>query len=717
MTQRQAALRWEPWALIGICLVAATLYLWGIGDSWGNTYYAAAVKSMSRSFENFFFGSLDGAGVVTVDKPPMALWAQVISAKIFGYNQFALVLPQAAAGVAAVFVLHRTVRRWAGEHAALIAALVLALTPITVVINRDTNPDTLLVLLVVAAAYAMTRAFDGPRSTVWLAVAAFLVGCGFLTKMLQAWMVLPAFTAAYLIGRRATWRRRIGDLGIAGGVLVVSSFWWVAATSLWPDPKPYIGGSTNGSAWDLVFGYNGFGRIFGSDGNPSAGGFAGGIGGFGGEPGALRMFNDQLAGQISWLLPLCALVLVAVAAAGVRRWRAGLRLDRGQAAGWVLWGGWLLVVGVMLSFAQGTMHPYYTTMMAPAVAALTGAGLVRLWSWRHAAAWWKRLLLPVAIAVTVGWAFVVVARDLEWHSWAGYMALAAGIVAVIALLVRRANTMRAGLACGLAAVLAVPAAWSVIGAVDPSDAMGGANPTAGPAGSMFGSRGGRLPEGLQSMFPTGTGMPGGPGSTASPTTPGEATTPGAPTTPGASTTPGGATTPGPDDRPGRPGQSGAGGLPGAPGGMPGMDGDSLTDDQQALLDYVKSNAGGLEIPLAMQGGAMAVAPYIIHSDLNVVGMGGFTGMDDAPSVDRLASTKRAGQLGFVQLGGGFGGRQMPTGELPAGVELPSGMSQMMNQMNGTANERTAWVKENCTLVDSASSGLPKSITEQLYDCR
>ncbi|WP_207918927.1 ArnT family glycosyltransferase [Saccharopolyspora karakumensis] len=263
---------WRRLALVGTCALAAVLYLWGIGSSWGNGYYSAAVKSMSTSFEAFFFGSFDAAGVVTVDKPPMALWLQVLSVKVFGFNQFAVLFPQVVCGVAAVFLLHRTVRRWAGENAALIASLVLALSPITVLINRDNNPDTLLVLLVVAAACAMTRAVSGRRSTSWIALAAFLVGCGFMTKMLQAWMVLPAFVVAYLVGSRNGWGRKALDLGVAAAVLMVSSFWWVVATELWPSPKPYIGGSTDGSAWDLIFGYNGFGRILGNTAGNGGGG-------------------------------------------------------------------------------------------------------------------------------------------------------------------------------------------------------------------------------------------------------------------------------------------------------------------------------------------------------------------------------------------------------------------------------------------------------------
>jgi len=251
-----------------ICVVAAVLYGWGIGTAgWGNPYYSAAVKSMSASLTNFVFGSFDPLGVVTVDKPPMALWPMVASAAVFGYHGWSLLLPQVIEGVAAVFLLHRTVRCWAGEHVALLAALVFALTPVTVAINRDTNPDTLMVLLLVAAAYALTRSVQRPLhaggATRWLMLAAVLLGLGFITKMLQAWIVVPVFALAYLVGSPAPVRRRALDVLGAGVALLASSMWWVALVSFWPGTKPYIGGSTDGSVLNLVIGYNGLGRILG----------------------------------------------------------------------------------------------------------------------------------------------------------------------------------------------------------------------------------------------------------------------------------------------------------------------------------------------------------------------------------------------------------------------------------------------------------------------
>ncbi|TDC90119.1 hypothetical protein E1161_19705 [Saccharopolyspora aridisoli] len=669
-------------ALAGACALAAVLHLWGIGSSWGNGYYSAAVKSMSASFEAFFFGSFDAAGVVTVDKPPMALWLQVLSVKIFGFNQFAVLFPQVVCGVAAVFLLHRTVRRWAGENAALIASLVLALSPITVLINRDNNPDTLLVLLVVAAAYAMTRAVSDRRSTGWIALAAFLVGCGFLTKMLQAWMVLPAFIAAYLVGSGNGWGRKSADLCVAAAVLLVGSFWWVVATELWPSPKPYIGGSTDGSAWDLIFGYNGFGRILGEGSGQGSGpgGGPGGGGGFSGTAGVLRMFNEQLAGQISWLLPLCALVLVTMLVLGVRHWRAGSSPHRELTAGWVLWGGWLVVIGVMFSFAQGTMHPYYTTMLAPAVGAVVGAGLVRFWQWYRQPGGKAWLLLPVGVAITVAWAMAVVARDMSWHPWTGYLAVGLGVLALVVLVVGRrgrAGVARAGFVLALSAMLTVPATWSAIGAVGGGTGMmGGANPMAGPQTSMGGpgggSRDGRMPgmdgqvPGMSGQMPPGAFGDRGPG----------------------------------------------GGMGGGPGGA------SLSADQQKIVDHVKANAGGARIPLAVEGGANGASSYIINTDLAVVGMGGFMGSDDAPSVAQLTEWERSGQLGFVLLGGGPGSLvrahdgQVLNGEQGgAGVRPPGG-----GRGGQAATDRENWVKRSCTLVDPAAYGGATDSSQQLYAC-
>ncbi|MEU6266793.1 ArnT family glycosyltransferase [Saccharopolyspora shandongensis] len=706
--ERQRATGWpQRLALTAICVLAGVLYCWGIGSSWGNTYYSAAVKSMSESFENFFFGSFDAAGVVTVDKPPMALWVQVLSVKVFGFNQFAVLFPQVVLGMAAVFVLHRTVRRWAGENAALLAALVLALTPITVMINRDNNPDTLLVLLVVAAAYAMTRSFESRKATGWVALAAFLVGCGFLTKMLQAWMVLPALVAAYLVGSRAGWGRRLLDIGVAAVVLVVSSFWWVVATELWPSPKPYISGSKDGSAWDLTLGYNGLGRIFGgsggmrgSGGEPAAhggvpvpdagltGGPGGGPGGdgFAGSSGVVRLFNGEFGGQISWLLPLCALVLAAMLVVGIRHRRAGRPEDRTHSAGWVLWGGWLVVIGLMFSFAQGIVHPYYTTMLAPAVGAVAGAGIVRFWRWYRRPAGKAWLLLPVGVAITVAWAMVIVARDLSWHAWAGYAAVVLGIVALVVLVIGRrgsATLAKSGLVLGLASALMVPTAWSAIGAVAVQDGMGGTNPLAGPL---------QMARGPLVQFPAGGD--------------------------GAAQPPNGQ---GPDGSM-QPGMAGDGQRPsGIPLRIGGPGDGVLTETEKKLLAYVEAHVDDVAVQLAVDGGPGGAGGYILNSDLAVVGMGGFSNREEPPTVEQLAAWKQSGQLGFVLLNSGLGGPPGQNGmPLPQGAGLPTGgglQQGPIGQGGEITQARQEWVKQNCTLVDPASWGGAADTTVQLYSCK
>ncbi|HUR08023.1 MAG TPA: glycosyltransferase family 39 protein [Nonomuraea sp.] len=644
--------RWRPYALAGICVLAALLYGWASWNwGWGNTYYSAAVKSMSASVTNFLFGSFDPAGVVTVDKPPMALWPQVVSSWIFGHHGWALLFPQVVEGVAAVFLLHRTVRRWAGDDAALVAALVLSLTPVTVVINRDNNPDTLLVLLMVAAAYALTRALEPSlaplQATRWLLLAAFLIGCGFTTKMLAGWVCLPAFLLAYVFGTSAPWRRRLVNLAASAAVLLASSLWWVVLVDLWPGAKPYIGGSSDGTARDLVIGYNGLGRIFGGGSgmgqmpggmpqmpqgglpsgfptpsgslsgfpsSPSGGqGFPGGGRMFGDAPGLGRMFGESVGGQVSWLLPLALLILAGAAAAAVRARRRGTAVPPGVRGGWLLWGGWLLVNAAVFSMAAGIFHPYYTTMLAPAIAALVGAGTVAL-ARRH----W--IAAAAAIAATAVWAWVLVSRDVSWNGWLRYAV--AGIAAVaIGLLLVRARRGPALVAAVLVPSLLAPATWSFAYAFGPAQTNSSV-PAAGPPISAAG------------MMPGGGEMPGG------------------------------------------------GGMPGGGRGPLGGGGD-LTAEQRKILDYAVAHSGGARIKLAISSSAMGAAAYIMHSDETVIGMGGFQGGDPAPSVEQLDRWLKAGDLRYV---------------------LGSSVTRSMGGAGGAIADRTEWTKSNCTVVPAAVYG-------------
>lgn len=487
---RQRPPHWPRYALIAILVLGTVLYGWVMWtDNWGNTYYTAAVKSMSSDFTNFLFGSFDPAGAVTIDKPPLSLWPQVVSVKIFGFHQWSVLLPQVVEGVAAIFLLHRTVRMWAGEKAALIAALVYALTPITVAITRTNNTDTMFVLMLVAAAYTFTRAMQAlePRTrTKWLLFTAFLLGCGFLAKMAAAYIVVPAFFAAYLAGEQGALAPSVLDLAGAAVVLLASSLWWVAACGLWPGKKPYVGGSTDGTALDLILGYNGLGRVFGGEGNGNGGAAATGGGGgpgaggasFGGPPGAGRMFGDAVGGQISWLLPLALIALAFAAVLGFRRLRRSAPADPAHRAGWVLWGGWLLVNALVFSNQKGVFHPYYTTLMAPAIGALVGAGTMWAFQQYQEREGLGRFVLPADVAVTAAWAWVLISRDTSWHGWLRYAVLIVALAAILALVLRKVPKL--ALALGLGAVLLAPAVWSAAAAV--STTAIASSPAAGPHG-------------------------------------------------------------------------------------------------------------------------------------------------------------------------------------------------------------------------------------------
>ncbi|MFM9694269.1 ArnT family glycosyltransferase [Streptomyces europaeiscabiei] len=701
-----------PAALAAVMVLAAVLYGWALGSlGWGNSYYSAAVKSMGKSWTNFLFGSFDPAGVVTVDKPPAALWPQVISSKIFGLHGWALILPQVLEGVAAVLVLHRTVRRWAGEGAALVAALVLTLTPITVAINRDNNPDTLLVLLLVSAAYALTRALqaEGRAATWWLCGSGFLIGCGFLTKMLAAWMVVPAFAVAWLVGGSGAWIPRVRRLLGAGAILAASSLWWVAMVALWPGDRPYIGGSEDGSAWDLVIGYNGLGRVFGSsDGAPQGMGGGGGggfAGGFGGQSGLGRMFDQQVGGQISWLLPLCALApAVAVGAAVLRRRGKLPATALLPASGWLLWGTWLVVCAAVFSTQQGIFHPYYTTQLAPAIAALCGgltAALVRA----HRAGLHRAPLVGVAgVVMSVAWAVVLVRREPDWNGWLVWPVLLVGCAAVVLLVLSRRHGRLLTVAVGaaVASVLVAPGAWAV--SVPGSTGMGGSNPTAGPQTFGFGGgggmprqggNGGGLPSGLPSGMPSNMpGLPGADGSSGGS---------GAPSSSGMSSgMPSGMPTGGPNGMPG----AGSGGAPGGRGG-PGGAGE-LTADQRKILKYAVEHAPDARIKLAVEGGALSASAFILGSDETVIGTGGFTNSDNAPSVTQLKEWTKNGELRYI-LGSDTNGAGRP------------GLS------GGYAEQRSDWIADNCTKVPASSYGGTSSQTDDggamgfggadvLYDC-
>ncbi|MGD0067300.1 MAG: glycosyltransferase family 39 protein, partial [Streptosporangiaceae bacterium] len=304
--------RWARPALLALLALTAVLYLWDLSASgYGNSFYAAAVQAGTKSWKAFFFGSLDAGNSITVDKPPASLWVMELSGRIFGFNSWSLLVPQALEGIAAVGLLYSTVRRVASSTAGLAAGAALALTPAAVLMFRFDNPDALLVLCMVTGAYAVTRALEDGR-TRWLVLAGSVIGLAFLTKMLQGFLVLPAFALTYLLAGPVPVRRRIGQVLAGAAAVVVAAGWWVLVVTLVPAAdRPYVGGSTNDSILELVFGYNGLGRIFGGSGNAGAAGGASGSS-FGGATGLSRLFSSEMGNEISWLLPAALVGFVAL---------------------------------------------------------------------------------------------------------------------------------------------------------------------------------------------------------------------------------------------------------------------------------------------------------------------------------------------------------------------------------------------------------------------
>ncbi|WP_343987052.1 ArnT family glycosyltransferase [Pseudonocardia aurantiaca] len=624
-------------AALAVLLVGTGLmYLWNLGASgWANSYYAAAVQSMTKNWTAFFFGSLDAGNIVTVDKPPGSLWVMALSGRIFGFSSWSMLVPQALMGVGTVALVYAAVRRVAGPGAALLAGAAMALTPVAVLMFRFNNPDALLVLLMVAAAYATIRATE-TASTRWLVLAGTLIGFAFLTKMMQAFVVVPALALAYLVAAPTGFWRRVRQLLAAGVAIVAAAGWWVLATVLWPaSSRPYIGGSQGNSVLELTFGYNGLGRIFGGEGRgpgqgpnateapagappPGAELFTGGPGGggggnigFGGSPGPLRMFGDSIGTQAAWLLPAALVLLVA----GL--WLVGRapRTDRLRAA-LLLWGAWTVVTALVFSFAQGIFHPYYTVALAPGIAALVGIGGMQLWRARDT--WVARALLAVVVAGTGVWAYVLLSRTPDFLPWLRWVVVAIGVVAAIALLVR-ATWKRLATVTALAALLtglAAPAAYAFDTAATPHN---GSIPTAGPSQSGFG--GGRPGVGGPGSGGPGSGGPGG-----------------------------GGQRPGAGDAPGQPGRGPGGQGPGGQGqAMRGGPEGAATDPTLIAL----LQAAGTKWSAATTG-AQSSAGLALSSGTTVMGIGGFSGSDPAPTLAQFQTLVAAGEVHyFIQGGGGF----------------------------------------------------------------
>ncbi len=614
--------RWVVPALIALLTVTA---------GYANTFYAAAVQAGTKSWKAFFFGSVDSSNFITVDKSPGSLWIMELSGRLFGFNSWSMLVPQVLEGVAAVGLVYAAVKRWFGPAAGLLAGAVLACTPVAALMFRFNNPDAFMVLLLVAAAYTLIRALE-EAGTKWIVATGALLGFAFLAKMLQAFTVVPAFAGVYLLAAPTGLWRRLRQLVLMGVAILVSAGWWVAIVALWPaSSRPMIDGSPDNSILNLIFGYNGLSRLSSGTGGAN----------FSGPAGIFRLFNDEMGGQASWLIPASLLALVAGV---VWRGRAA-RTDRIRAA-LLLWGGWLLVTGAVFSFSTGIIHTYYTVALAPAIAALVGMGGALLWQNRHRLL--ARILGSVAIVGTAVWAYALLERTPTYVPWLRPLVLVTGALGAVALVVApfvprmtRALTV-AALGLGLVAALSGPIAYT---ATTIRTAHSGGTPSAGPtvsgAGGGFGGGGFPGAGGAGGRAPTGStagrgGFPGGSGTRPSGSSSGF---PGGP--PSGSfegfrgTLPSGAT----------------GG--GTGGGFGGFGGGGTTS--AALTRALKADAGSYRW-VAATFGSQSAATLELATGEPVMGIGGFDGEGGNISLATFESYVAKGEIHyFIASGTGGGG--------------------------------------------------------------
>lgn len=639
---RKRESRWELPALAALLLGTGIAYLCNLSaNGWANSFYSAAVQAGSVSWKAFFFGSSDAANSITVDKPPASLWLMELSVRAFGLNSWSILVPEVLLGVASVALVWATVRRPFGPAAGLLAGLVLAVTPVAALMFRFNNPDALLVFLMVAAAWAITRAVEDGRWR-WLVLTGVFVGFGFLTKQLQVLLVVPPLALTYLIAGPPKLGKRVLQLLAAGAAMVAAAGWWLLAVELWPaSSRPWIGGSQNNSILELTLGYNGLGRLNGNErGSVGMGGadLPTGGGGMWGSPGITRMFEPAQGGQIAWLIPAALVALVA----GILLRGKAARTDR-QRAGLILWGGWLLATGLTFSFMAGIFHQYYTVALAPAVAALAGAGAVLLWRERQRL--WVRLMLALAVGLTTATAWMLLSRSAHWQPWLRWTVLVAGVLATLVALVPARRKLAVVSALTIAFTgLAGPTAY----AVDTiATAHEGSIPSAGPNVGRFGMfgpgpwgegmPGGRMPHGDGGQGPGRQGLPGGPA---------------------------------PATGPGREMLGGpAGGLLGA---------SKPSDKVVALLEQ----NGSTYTWVAAAIGSNSAAGFQLATELPVMPIGGFNGSDPSPTLDQFKQYVAEGKIHYF-IGSNRGEREGGPGD--------DGQS--------TSNQITQWVKDNYTATE------------------
>lgn len=656
--------RWVRPAFLGTLLLIGALYTWNLTASgYANSFYSAAAQAGSQSWKAFFFGSLDSANAITVDKPPASLWPMALSVRLFGLNSFAILFPQVLMAVATAGVLYGALRRRFSAAAGFIAMAVFALTPVAALMFRFNNPDAALALLMAVTVYCVLRAMEKAQ-TKWLVWAGAAVGLAFLVKTLQAFLILPPLALIYVVFAPTTVRKRIGQVLLAGLSMIVAGGWWVAIVELWPaSSRPYIGGSQNNSFLELTFGYNGLGRINGEE-TGSVGG--GGGGGGWGETGWDRMFSSSIGGQISWLIPAALIVL---AAGVVLTWKAK-RTDTARAA-FLAWGGSLLITMVIFSFMQGIFHEYYTVALAPYVAAVIGMGASVLWEERGRM--WVSLTMAAGVTATAVWGYVLLNRSSDYLPWLKWLVLVGGLAAALGLVfVSRLGRRLALGVVGLSfvAALAGPTAYTL---TTLNEGHTGSIVTAGPA--VSGGRGG--PGG------GGGGMGGGPGGGGG--MPGQNQQGGT----GQNQQGGGMGQPPTGGMPGggqngqtqRGGGTGDGGGMGGGGGVGGLlNGATVSSEAKALLE---KNSGDYTW-VAAAIGAQNAASYQLSTGDPVMAIGGFNGSDPSPTLAQFKKYVEDGKIHYFISSGSMGG---------------GGGSDS----SGTGTQISEWVQDNFKEVTVGSS--------------
>ncbi|OUD01842.1 ArnT family glycosyltransferase [Streptomyces swartbergensis] len=667
--------RWARPAFLALLLATAVLYLYNLSASgYANSFYSAAVQAGSQSWKALFFGSLDAANAITVDKPPAALWPMALSVRLFGLSSWAILVPEVLMGVGTVAVVYAAVRRRFSPAAGLIAGAVLALTPVAALMFRFNNPDAMLALLMAVACYFVIRALEDGR-TKWLVWAGVAIGFAFLAKTLQAFLILPPLALVYAVCAPVSVKKRFGQLALATVALVASGGWWVAIVELWPaSSRPYIGGSQNNSFLELTFGYNGLGRLNGDETGSVGGGNGGGAWG---ETGWDRLFSSSIGGQISWLIPAALILLVAGLVATLPHSR--LRSSGGTPmagrtsathGSFLVWGGALITTMLVFSYMQGIFHEYYTVALAPYIAPLIGMGSALLWDKRDKA--WASLTLAAAMTTTAAWGYVLLNRSSDYLPWLKWFVLVGGLTAALGLIFagrlgRRLALGAAGL--GLLAALAGPAAYTL---TTVNEGHTGSIVTAGPA--VAGGRGGPGGGGA----PGDGGFPGGGPNQQNGNGNGNAQGGQGNGFPGGGFPGGGQNQQGQNTTPG--GRTGDDGRMGGGGGMGGLlNGASVGSEAKKLLETDADQYTWAAAAL----GAQNAASYQLSTGEPVMAIGGFNGTDPSPTLAQFKTYVEEGKIHYFIASGAGGG--------------------MGGSSDGTSSQITTWVEANFKKVTAGSA--------------